>query len=82
VAVLVPGVVFDRHGGRIGFGKGYYDAFLGRAGRIAGFRTIRIGVAWDFQVRGAVLPADRHDVRMDMIVTEKRVIICGKAVRS
>ena len=76
VVFLVPAIVFDRNGGRIGFGKGYYDSFLSRMERAGWFRTIRIGVAWDFQVRNADLPVGRRDIRMDMIVTERRVIDC------
>lgn len=74
VVFLVPGVVFDTRGGRIGFGKGYYDAFFRGNINDTDFRIIRVGVAWDFQVRRALLPLDGSaDVRMDMIVTERNV---------
>ncbi|HOX53281.1 MAG TPA: 5-formyltetrahydrofolate cyclo-ligase, partial [Fibrobacteria bacterium] len=42
--VLVPGEVFDTHGGRIGKGAGYYDRWLA-----ANPRTVRVGVAWEAQ---------------------------------
>jgi len=45
IVVLTPGVVFDRQGNRMGFGKGYYDRFLKKC-KLA----IKIGIAYDFQV--------------------------------
>lgn len=69
--VVVPGVVFDVYGNRLGYGKGYYDRLLsGLKGHIA-----IIGLAFDFQIVNE-LPVERHDVNMDMIITEKRVIRC------
>ena len=79
VVFLVPAVVFDNKGGRIGFGKGYYDAFLKRTERTGRFRMLKIGVAWDFQVRSASLPVDWRDVRMDIIVTERKIVDCRKS---
>lgn len=66
---LVPGIVFDRKGYRIGYGKGYYDKFL------RNFRAIKIGLAYDFQVVDEV-PKEEHDIKVDYIITEKEVIGC------
>ncbi|MCR4412356.1 MAG: 5-formyltetrahydrofolate cyclo-ligase [Thermoguttaceae bacterium] len=66
--VMVPGVAFDRRGGRLGHGKGYYDRLLRRARR----DTLRVGVAFECQVFPAV-PMDEHDVPMDRLVTEAAV---------
>jgi 5-formyltetrahydrofolate cyclo-ligase len=65
---VVPGIAFDRRGFRIGFGGGHYDRFFSR-----GSGAVKIGVAYDFQVVGEV-DAKAHDVRMDFVVTEKRII--------
>lgn len=62
---LVPGVGFDRSGGRIGYGRGYYDRALTEAGP----RALRIGVAFDRQVEPRI-PLEAHDVRLDGLVTE------------
>ena len=63
--VLVPGVVFDKNLNRIGFGKGYYDRILKNLKPGAK----KIALAHDFQVLDEV-PAEDHDVKMDMIITE------------
>lgn len=71
--IVVPGVGFDPTGHRIGYGKGYYDRFL----RHPGQRGILVGLCHDFQLTDIDLPAERHDIRMDIIVTGQRIIRCG-----
>ena len=71
--IVVPGVAFDLSGHRIGFGKGFYDRFLGHPGRKAHL----VGLCHDFQLIGEALPAESHDIRMEIIVTDKRIIRCG-----
>ena len=66
-AIIVPGIVFDRKGNRIGYGGGYYDRLLKKV------KAIKIALAYDFQVMERI-PNEKHDVKMDMIVTEKEVI--------
>ena len=68
-AVLVPGVVFDVSGHRIGYGMGFYDRFIGA---VSG-RFPFIGLAFDCQVVERV-PPERHDRAVDIVVTETRVI--------
>lgn len=68
--VIVPGVVFDRKGNRIGSGLGYYDRFL------KGMKAVKIALAYDFQVVDKIVPT-KEDIPMDMIVTEKEVIRCN-----
>jgi 5-formyltetrahydrofolate cyclo-ligase len=70
--IVVPGVVFDRSGHRIGFGKGYYDRFL----RMPDLKACLVGFCHDFQVTDDLIRADQHDIRMDIIVTESRIIRC------
>ena len=60
--VLVPGVAFDRQGGRLGFGGGYYDRFLPTT------PALRVGVTYD-ECLADVLPCGEHDQRVDWIVT-------------
>jgi 5-formyltetrahydrofolate cyclo-ligase len=68
--VLIPGAVFDRQGGRIGFGGGYFDRLL------AGMpQAKRIGLAYSGQLSVEALPREPHDVLMHSILTEKEEII-------
>jgi 5-formyltetrahydrofolate cyclo-ligase len=69
--VLVPGLAFDRKGGRIGFGAGYYDRFLTEVAD----RVVRVGVAFDFQVLESV-PQTELDVPVQKILTENETIVC------
>ena len=68
--VLVPGVAYDRRGGRMGFGGGFYDGFLLTT------PALRVGITHD---AGLVdeLPCDEHDQRMDWIVTPTQLIHCA-----
>ena len=65
--IVVPGVAFDREGGRLGFGKGCYDRFL------AGVKSCKIGLCYGAQLIDCV-ECEEHDVRMDMIVTEDEIV--------
>ncbi len=70
---VVPGVAFGRNGERIGHGGGHYDRILSRA-RPDG--ALKVGLGYDFQVFD-FLPQEKNDVRLDMVVTESRVIRCS-----
>jgi 5-formyltetrahydrofolate cyclo-ligase len=66
--VMVPGVAFDRTGGRMGHGKGYYDKLLQHARADAPL----IALAFECQLFPEIPMAD-HDIFMDKIITEKEV---------
>ncbi len=59
---IVPGLAFDRHGNRIGYGAGYYDAFLGS--QPGGHK---LGICYPFQLLDE-LPSEPHDVRLDGVL--------------
>jgi 5-formyltetrahydrofolate cyclo-ligase len=63
-AFVVPGLAFDRGGGRVGWGRGYYDATLTLA---AG--ALRIGLAFECQLTERV-PRESHDALLHEIITE------------
>ena len=69
---LVPGAVFDKRGYRIGYGGGYYDRFIKKD------ETIYAGVTFDELFLDEVVFDKRHDKKVDMIFTEKRVYVVGK----
>lgn len=67
---LVPGLVFDGHGHRVGYGAGYYDNFL------AGFSGTKLGLVRSMQISSNPLPAGEHDVAVDLLVSESCVWSC------
>lgn len=68
--VLVPGVAFDLRGGRLGRGRGFYDRLLTEV------RGVKCGVGFDEQIVAEV-PAENHDVRMDIILTPTQWVKTG-----
>ncbi len=66
--IIVPGVGFDRNGGRIGNGQGYYDRLLAQVRD----DTTLIGICFESQLLDAI-PHDTHDVYMGKVITEKTV---------
>lgn len=62
--VLVPGLGFDRQGGRLGHGKGYFDKFLRKAKRAK-----KIGIAFREQILEKI-PLEKHDQRVDCVITD------------
>ena len=73
--VLVPLVMADRRGTRIGHGKGHYDRALAHL-RDGGHEVYTIGLGWDVQVSDTPLPADPWDQRLDAIATPREWIAC------
>jgi 5-formyltetrahydrofolate cyclo-ligase len=72
-AVVIPGAGFDREGNRIGYGGGYYDRLLSSLGR----NVPVIAPAYEEQVVDSV-PSEPHDIKVSMIVTDRRVIQCAR----
>ena len=68
---FTPGSVFDRMGGRFGYGKGYYDRYFKKYHHI-----LRTGVAYEHQIEEK-LPTEPWDLPMHYLITEQG-ISCGK----
>lgn len=68
---LLPGLAFDAHGGRLGYGGGFYDRLLAHAPD-----AVRMGLCFAVQ-RVVDLPVQDHDVRVQWLVTEEGVTRCG-----
>lgn len=66
--VVVPGLAFDVHGGRLGMGGGFYDRFLPLA-----VNAVKIALAYDFQLVDS-LPLETHDAKIDAILTTERSV--------
>jgi len=64
---IIPGVVFDEKGNRLGHGKGYYDRMLKKTNKL------KIGLCFEFQIVKNI-PTEDNDIPVDMIITEDRII--------
>jgi 5-formyltetrahydrofolate cyclo-ligase len=79
-AVFVPGLAFDLRGGRLGYGRGYYDRLRASWERnefAALKKPVWIGLAYGMQLVPEV-PMDEHDAFMDMLITENGIVHCRK----
>lgn len=73
--MLLPGAVFDRKGGRIGYGGGYYDRYLDKVLETYGHRPYLMALGFACQISNGTIPTEEHDKKMDCILTERRVIM-------
>ena len=63
---LIPGIVFDNYGNRLGFGAGYYDRYLAKISP----QVPRIALAHSCQIYDGILPTDQYDLPMHYMLTE------------
>lgn len=68
--VFVPGLAFDVHGNRMGYGKGYYDRYFARYPECT-----KIGVCYGKQII-AEIPCDDYDIPVDAVASEQGIILC------
>ena len=68
--LTAPGLAFDRSGARIGYGKGFYDRYLGKIP--AADRPYLVGLCFSCQLFEILDGQKPHDINMDLIVTERR----------
>lgn len=71
--ILMPGVAFDRLGGRLGYGAGFYDRFLSGMDKKAN----KIALAYHFQILNRI-PVDKYDIPIDGVITEEEIILVDK----
>lgn len=69
--IIVPSLAISRSGYRVGYGGGYYDKLLREV------HCTKIVLAYEFQIFKSI-EAHPHDIRVDKIVTERRVIETGR----
>ncbi|WP_297890539.1 5-formyltetrahydrofolate cyclo-ligase, partial [Sulfurihydrogenibium sp.] len=67
--IVVPAVVYDKEGHRIGYGKGYYDRFLPKLR----YDCLKVGFAYDFQVVEKI-PHQPHDFKVDVVITPTKIL--------
>ncbi|MCD6386283.1 5-formyltetrahydrofolate cyclo-ligase [Candidatus Sumerlaeota bacterium] len=68
---IVPGIVFDLKGFRIGYNQGYYDRFLATLPP----ESSTVGLTYECQLVESI-PADEWDINVDYVLSEKRLISC------
>lgn len=69
--VVTPGILFDTAGNRIGYGKGYYDKFFHyNASQI----MTLVGLGYDFQLILEKITSSPDDVKMNVIISDKRLV--------
>lgn len=66
--IIVPGVAFGLDGTRLGRGAGYYDRFLSRAETAKKIALCREATLFE------TVPTEPHDEKVDIVVSERRVI--------
>lgn len=85
--ILLPGVAFDRHGNRLGHGKGYYDRFITElfdspasssspASTTDGRPTKLIGICLREQVLpiDQSIPVESHDRKLDYLISPDEIL--------
>jgi len=70
--LVVPGLAFDRSGGRLGWGHGYYDSTLWAAKD-----AVRVGYAFGLQLV-EIVPVEEDDAAMDCVITEAGAVRCAR----
>ena len=76
IFMIIPGLCFDRSGGRVVYGGVFYDRFLEK---YKDKNIFKAAVAFDFQIISEDIPTEEFDIKPDMIVTESEVIMIGKS---
>ena len=69
-AIILPGLVFDKKGNRIGYGKGYYDKFINSLK----YRPVLIGICFYEQLIGEISDCNEYDVKLDYVVTDSKIL--------
>lgn len=67
--VIVPALMVDKKGYRLGYGGGFYDRFIEKLRS----DTLTIGLAFEFQIFDSI-PKESHDAQLNYVITEKRII--------
>lgn len=67
--MLVPGLAFDKALNRLGYGGGYYDRYMSEHPS-----ALKIGIGYDVQYSEALLPRDKYDIPLDILITENITI--------
>ncbi|SEP88914.1 5-formyltetrahydrofolate cyclo-ligase [Lachnospiraceae bacterium RM5] len=74
--IVIPGILFDYKGNRLGYGGGYYDRYLEK------YRYLyRLAICYDFQYirdEKEEIETDEYDQKIDMIITDRTIAVIDK----
>ncbi len=74
--IVIPGILFDYKGNRLGYGGGYYDRYLEK------YRYLyRLAICYDFQYirdEKEKIETDEYDQKIDMIITDRTIAVIDK----
>ncbi len=70
--ILMPGLLFDKHGKRIGYGGGYYDKYI-RKHETLFYSSMTVGIAYSAFLSDLPIPYSDHDISVALVITEKKV---------
>lgn len=70
--MVIPALIFDRNGYRLGYGGGFYDQYLSK-----NKSSFNIGFAFDFQIIDEIVH-DEYDIPVDAILSENEYICFKK----
>ena len=69
--LFVPMVAFDKELNRLGYGGGFYDRYIQKISNIK--KIVKVGISFSFQ-KLKNIPTNKHDKKLDIIITEKDII--------
>ncbi len=75
--MILPGLMFDKKGNRLGYGKGFYDKYLSSLPE--GNNITKIALSYDSMVKDKI-PSEENDYQADYIITEYRIFHCSNSI--
>lgn len=79
--ILMPGLLFDRHGKRIGYGGGYYDRYIRKYPALL-HSSMTVGVVYHAFLSDTPIPYSDHDISAALVVTEKKLHFARKVEKA
>jgi 5,10-methenyltetrahydrofolate synthetase len=79
--IVVPGVAFDRNGGRMGYGAGFYDRYFKKIKKENIKKIAKLALAYELQIHDEV-PMNAQDVPVDYIITENEFIYASDGTKT
>ena len=79
--IVVPGVAFDRNGGRMGYGAGFYDRYFKKIKKENIKKIVKLALAYELQIHDEV-PMNDQDVPVDYIITENEFIYALDGIKT